>query len=732
MPTVKYKRTSSTKSSPTKLIAGLPHYIGYLRVSKERDATGSFTFETQRQRIIEHLDREHGTGQYKIEFLQDDGLSGGYGLTPTALQPKVRPTLRTMADLLQSGEYAGVIVYGQNRFFRNARGLMEMVEDILLPLRVPLLSATESIDIFSADGRMMLFMKGLFDEKQREDIIKRNKDAAASRAGQGYAIGQVGYGWMWAPGTESGKGQRRGIVPVESEKHWLLHIKERYLSGWNVNKIANELNNELDVPTPLQRGLWSSKAKKQYMRDGHVPRWSNTTVWMVLSNPLHAGLIKQTDGSRIQGRHYEERFWDPEVLEQIEQTKNERVSRFKTCTGQKNTAHLLNGIISCKRCGKRLYMSSTSETTKAYRSYKCQNGVKEGKHTCPEVVVRAQWAEDAVVEVIAKLTRQPEMRRLLEQEVKASTGQQDKTLLAEKAQLKRKLEQIGEKFERWADGFSKGVMSEKQFTVYSKKIEAEEAETSERLAEVEKALGNRLGRELWLQQIREQLENFSEVWEELGNDEKRNVLSLLIEEGGLTVDRHGRDVLLTIKVHLLPAQEKLIMYHTYRGVNRTRATGLQRLSMRHMVLLYYASQGKSRKECAELMGCKVPSIYTLEKTIRKNLGDVSWEEAVEMARERVQANVHQLPLGQPGRGAAHKSGKAVAGTAGEKSPGFLSPVLMEVFELFAQAATVSEVAERLHLSVTTVQGRRARILKAFGTSSMLDAVEKAKEQGILQ
>jgi len=705
-------------------VSRTPHIIGYLRVSKERDSTGSFTFETQENRIRQSLDLKYGKGKYTLTFIQDDGLSGGLGMTPTGVQSKVRPSLQRIADIVRANECTGVIVYGQSRFFRNTRGLMEMVQDVLLPHGKVLLSATEDLDIETADGRMMLYMKGLFDEKQREDIIKRNKDAAASRAESGLPIGQVGYGWIWNPDQTSGGGQRRGIMCVEEEKHWLLHIKDRYLSGWNGIRIAGELN-EMGVPTPMQRALWKSKAGKQRARDGRDPKWTTGTVWNTLCNPLHAGLIKCPNEERIKGQHWEQRFWDPEVLEQIEQAHSERNERFKTCTGQKNTPHLLNGLIFCARCGRRLYMTSTSESTKAYRSYKCMNGVKEGQPTCADVVVRAQWAEETVVEEIARLSREPLMRKMLEEEVRLGAGKQDDKLKAEKIQVKRKLDELQEKFERWADGFSKNIMSEKQFNLYSQKIEQEEAEATRRLDEIEKALAGKAGREMWLQQVQEQLENFSLAWDELDNDEKRTVLSLLLEEKRLTVDRVERDIRLWIKVHFLPEQERTLIYGTFRGVNRTKATGLQRLTLRHMVLLHYAGLGKDRKECAVLMGCKVPSIHTLEKTIRKNLGVGTLAEAVEMARERVEANLHQLPLGHAGRASAEVANEQ------EETP-FISPVLMEVFELFAIGATVPEVAERLHLSVTTVQGRRARILKHFKTSSMLEAVEQAKELGILK
>lgn len=697
-------------------------FAGYMRVSRDKEETGSFTFETQEQRIREKLNQIYGEDRYTLKLLSDNGLSGSWGFRPTPAQPRVRPALCEVVKMVENDEVDGVIVYDQNRLFRDLMGLTDFIYNILKPKGKILLSSTDDIDIESLDSMFMVSLRGVFHQRVREDIVKRNKDAAASRAEQGYPIGQVGYGWVWESQISSGSGLRRGIIFVEEEKHWVLHIKDRYLSGWNAVKIAGELN-DLEVPSPLQRELWSSKAKKRRTRDGREPRWTNGTVWGVLRNPLHAGLIKLPKGERIKGKHYEQRFWEPEELDQIEQAHEERNRRFKTCSSQKDSYHLLSGMIYCNRCGQRLYMSSTDETSKNYRSYKCTNGAHEGKLTCPGMTVRAQWVEDAVVEEIARLSKEPVMRRLLETEVKQGTSKQDENLIREKRQLTRKSEQIGERFERWAEGFSKGLMTEKQFAKYSKQIEVEESEVNTRLTEIDKILENKQGRQLRLVQVQEQLKEFPTVWEHLDNDEKRQVLSLLIEEKGLKADRDGRDIVLKIKVPLLPEQERHILYRSFRGINRTTASGVQRLTLRQMVLLHYAGQSKSRTECAELMGCKVHSIYSIEKVIRKNLGSVSWKEAVEMARERVEANVAQLPLGQQGRNAPKKK---------ETVKPFISPVLMEVFELFANGATVPEVAERLGLSAVTVQGRRSRILKLMGISSMLEAVERAREMEVLK
>jgi DNA-binding CsgD family transcriptional regulator len=402
------------------------------------------------------------------------------------------------------------------------------------------------------------------------------------------------------------------------------------------------------------------------------------------------------------------------------------VSRFKTGTGQRNTPHLLNGLICCRRCGQRLYMSSTSAANEAYRSYKCMTGRKEGRLTCSTVAVRADWVEQAVVEELSRVAQEPAMHRLIEQELAQATEQQDMALREERLALKRKLEQLQEQFDRWAEAYSRQVMGEKQFMAFSQKMQTEEEEASARLQQVEHDLGSRREREAWMASVRDALLDFPQVWQALDNDEKRQVLLLLLEDGQLQANRQGKEIHLSMKVHLLPRMERVIVRENQRGKNRTRAVGLQRLSQHQMTFLFWAGKGKSHRECAAEMGCSVQSLYSVADTIRKNLGSVSWAEAIEMTREPVEAYASHLPLHGPDQRKKH----AAKGITESIAP-FLSPVLMEVFHLFAQGATTAEVAKELDLPAHTVQGRRQRILRAFKTKSMLEAVRAAKEQGIL-
>ena len=217
-------------------------FMAYMRVSKDDAITGSHTFVTQELRIRECLDRACGVGNYDLELVRDDGVSGSTALRPTTLEPRVRKSLPGLVEKIASERYDGLIVYAQSRLFRNSRAMMEFIEDVLLKHGTAFLSATEDIDINTSNGRAFLNYSAINDGLYRDTVVKRCRDAAATAKQLGYFIGQVPYGWEWQKKDEVLPGCRRGIVPDPERRAVLLEIREKYLSGWNGVKIAGYLN----------------------------------------------------------------------------------------------------------------------------------------------------------------------------------------------------------------------------------------------------------------------------------------------------------------------------------------------------------------------------------------------------------------------------------------------------------------------------------------------------------
>ncbi|RYZ76718.1 MAG: recombinase family protein [Proteobacteria bacterium] len=131
--------------------SSFPLYLIYTRVSIDDDTTGSHTFETQDKRTYEFLDRKHGEGQYRVAKFKDDGYSGSLGFRPSAKSKKIRPGLAALTKRVSEGGCAGVVVYSLSRLFRDLHGMLDLIDEVLLPANIDLFSATEEFDINDAD-----------------------------------------------------------------------------------------------------------------------------------------------------------------------------------------------------------------------------------------------------------------------------------------------------------------------------------------------------------------------------------------------------------------------------------------------------------------------------------------------------------------------------------------------------------------------------------------------------
>jgi DNA-binding NarL/FixJ family response regulator len=88
-------------------------------------------------------------------------------------------------------------------------------------------------------------------------------------------------------------------------------------------------------------------------------------------------------------------------------------------------------------------------------------------------------------------------------------------------------------------------------------------------------------------------------------------------------------------------------------------------------------------------------------------------EAVELAAGRVNELLPTLPLGISSERA----------DVDRKRP-LLSPKLMELLSYLVKGASNIEIAQRTNLPISTVLGRRSRLMEILGAKSAFDAAEK--------
>lgn len=137
--------------------------IGYVRVSTQEQ-------NTIRQEVL--------MKSLGVEQLYIDKASG---------KNADRPELRRMLTYVRQGDT--VIVESISRFARNARDLLELVEQ-LTAKHVEFISQKEAIDTTTPTGKFMLTIFGAVAELEREYILQRQREGIAIAKEQGRYTGR--------------------------------------------------------------------------------------------------------------------------------------------------------------------------------------------------------------------------------------------------------------------------------------------------------------------------------------------------------------------------------------------------------------------------------------------------------------------------------------------------------------------------------------------------------------
>ncbi len=138
----------------------------YTRVSTEDQAREGFSLEVQRNYLLQYaknFDWDVVCSLPVRDVYMDDGFSGGN---------MDRPALKKLLFDAKAKKFDTVLVYKIDRFARNNRMLLNLVEE-LSEINVGFKSATESFDTVTAAGKMALSMLGTVAQFERDRIVER-------------------------------------------------------------------------------------------------------------------------------------------------------------------------------------------------------------------------------------------------------------------------------------------------------------------------------------------------------------------------------------------------------------------------------------------------------------------------------------------------------------------------------------------------------------------------------
>jgi len=428
----------------------------YARVSSDKQKEQN-TIASQTAALIAFA----GERQFEVPrewVFEDDGYSGA---------SLIRPGLERVRDLAAEGLIQAVLVYAPDRLSRRYAHQVLLIEELAragvetLFVRAPRGSTPED--------ELLLQFQGMIAEYERAQILERSRRGKRHRARQG-EVGVLsgapfGYRFIrktdhWAAHYQINKDQ--ALVARRMFELYVVH-------GLSINAIARLLN-EQAIPTCKRRG-----------------RWERSTVWGMLRNPAYKGQacfgktmiaprqrvtrpIRMRGGSAPRNSASHERpreEWitiavPPIVSEETFALARERLETNKVYAPRRTiTPSVVQGLVSCSKCGYALYRTSTRSSARKIYYYRCLGSDAYrhlGKFICDNRPVRQDLLDEVVWTEIVRLLEDPQ---LIQNEIDrrlAAARKADPTKRREEA-LRRELVRIRKSIDRLLTAYQEGLIS---------------------------------------------------------------------------------------------------------------------------------------------------------------------------------------------------------------------------------------------------------------------------------
>jgi site-specific DNA recombinase len=359
------------------------------------------------------LSRKHEGWVCLPDRYDDGGYSGGN---------IERPALKRLMADAEAGGVDAIVCYKVDRLSRSLLDFSRLIE-VFDRRKVMFVSVTQPINTADSSGRLMLNVLLSFAQFEREMIADRTRDkmAAARRKGK-WCGGFPVLGYDVHP--DGGK----LVVNVE-EAETVRQIFLTYLDLRSLQATAAELN---------RRG-WRTKSwatKEGTFHEGVA--FNKAHVSRLLGNPLYVGRVSHK-GETYAGEH-------PAIVDEAIYARVQAALAANNVSGgakaKNRYGHLLRGLLHCTACGTAMSPSVTRRNGKAHRYYVCGNATRRGWSSCPHPSLPAGEIEDAVVERIKVVGRDPDLLRDTLAEIRSIQKTRVPALTAERRRLDREVSRL--------------------------------------------------------------------------------------------------------------------------------------------------------------------------------------------------------------------------------------------------------------------------------------------------
>jgi site-specific DNA recombinase len=432
----------------------------YARVSSDQQREAN-TIASQTAALIEFA-RMHDLEVPKEWVFEDDGYSGA------TLE---RPGLERVRDLAAEGQVQAVLAYAPDRLSRKYAYQILLIEELAR-------NGVETLFVkapqgSSAEDQLLVQFQGMIAEYERAQILERSRRGKRHRAQSGEVSVMSGapYGYRYIRKTNE---TPAAYAVLEAESRVVVRIYEMYtVEGLSIGEITRQINAE---------GIPTRKASA---------RWERSTVWAVLRNSAYRGVAcfgKTRVSSRTRiirplrrrgvitpsttaGHERPREEWIeipvPALVSEDSFARAQELLQENKIRSRRRTIEpsIVQGPVSCKKCGYAFSRTSTRTTAHKIHYYKCigsDGWRKLGGPVCDNGrLVRQDLLDQIVWAEVIRLLEDP---TLIQQELDrrlAAARSSDPTQKREQS-LQRELAHVGKGIERLLSAYQEALMSIEQ------------------------------------------------------------------------------------------------------------------------------------------------------------------------------------------------------------------------------------------------------------------------------
>lgn len=381
-----------------------------------------------------------------------------------------RPEITRLIQDVKDDKVSHVIVYKLDRLSRSQKDTLYLIEDVFNPHNADFISINENMDTSTPMGRLMLGILSAFAQLERENIRERTRMGMLERvkAGLWPGGGRVPYGYDYD--------REQGILVPNKDSEKVRQMYELAIKGYTSNRIAKMLGFKFD-----------------------------NQVTKILRRKTNLGLIEYND-VEYQGRH--EPLIDKETFDKAQDVlDSRRTNRVAT------SENLLTSVIYCGVCGAKMRYQNWGAQGKKLTCYSQQTTHKHmvKDSNCDNDKPLAAEVEEIVKGDLFRFSLEQQKLRNIKVDANPETIINEQ-IKAQEAKIKRLYNSYGDSGNELL--LETITENEKELLNLRKHLEQEQSsgKTSKRI-----------------ENLRDEVSNLSDVWDFMTIDEKRNILSNVVE-----------------------------------------------------------------------------------------------------------------------------------------------------------------------------------------------------------